>query len=275
MTHNRNLAIDWALKAYILLALAFIFAPIAASFVFSFNVDRFPSLPLGGFSTVWYEAVAVDPLVFEGLRNTLIVGVVVSVLSTLLGFGAAYTDFRYRFFGKTVYVALAMLPPTIPVVILGLAMLAFLSNISLSGAIHSVIIAHVVMCAPFAMAITRLRLSQMDPSLEAAAWNLGASEWMAMRHVILPFCKPAIFASLMITMAVSFDEFAVSWFVSGLNETLPIKVLGFLQGQVSPRINVIGTFVFLASITLVILAQVLIMKRSNAPSTADSGASST
>jgi len=275
MTHNRNLAIDWALKVYIALALAFIFAPIAASFVFSFNVDRFPSLPLGGFSTVWYETVANDPLVFEGLRSTLLAGVIVSVLSTALGFGAAYTDFRYRFFGKTVYVALAMLPPTIPVVILGLAMLAFLSNISLSGAIHSVVIAHVVMCAPFAMAITRLRLSQMDQSLEAAAWNLGASEWMAMRHVIVPFCKPAIYASLMITMAVSFDEFAVAWFVSGLNETLPVKVLGFLQGQVSPRINVIGTFVFIASITLVIFAQALIMKRSSAPSSAGNGASST
>ena len=275
MTHDRNLAIDWALRAYIALALSFIFAPIAASFVFSFNVDRFPSLPLGGFSTIWYEAVANDPLAFEGLRNTLIAGVVVSIVSTMLGFGAAYTDFRYRFFGKTIYVALAMLPPTIPVVILGLAMLAFLSNISLSGAIHSVIIAHVVMCAPFAMAIIRLRLSQMDQSLESAAWNLGASEWMAMRHVIIPFCKPAISASLMITMAVSFDEFAVSWFVSGLNETLPVKILGFLQGQVSPRINVIGTFVFLVSITLVILAQVLIMKRSNAPSPTTNGASRT
>jgi spermidine/putrescine transport system permease protein len=273
MTHNRNFAIDWALKVYIAITLAFIFAPIAASFVFSFNIDRFPSLPLGGFSTIWYEAVANDPLVFEGLRNTLLVGVIVSVLSTALGFGAAYTDFRYRFFGKTIYVALAMLPPTIPVVILGLAMLAFLSNINLSGAIHSVVIAHVVMCAPFAMAITRLRLSQMDQSLEAAAWNLGASEWMAMRHVIVPFCKPAISASLMITMAVSFDEFAVSWFVSGLNETLPVKVLGFLQGQVSPRINVIGTFVFLASITLVILAQVLLMKRTAEPSAANTGAS--
>ena len=83
MTHNRNLAIDWTLKAYIALALAFIFAPIAASFVFSFNVDRFPSLPLGGFSMVWYEAVANDPLVFEGLRNTLIVGVVTKVVSVV------------------------------------------------------------------------------------------------------------------------------------------------------------------------------------------------
>ncbi len=272
MTFNRNRLIGWSLKLYVLLAFAFIFAPIAASFVFSFNVDRFPSLPLGGFSTVWYEAVANDPLVWEGLRNTLIAGVSVSVLATAIGFGAAYTDFRYRFFGKTFYVALALLPPTIPVVILGLAMLAFLSNIHLSGAIYSVVIAHVVMCAPFAMAIVRLRLSQMDPSLEAAAWNLGASEWMAMRHVIIPFCKPAIFAALFITMAVSFDEFAVAWFVSGLNETLPVKVLGFLQGQVSPRINVIGAFVFVVSMALVVLAQILLMKRSPAPDVSEAPA---
>jgi spermidine/putrescine transport system permease protein len=263
--YNRNPLIDWALKLYIVLSFAFIFAPIAASFVFSLNVDRFPSLPLGGFSTVWYEAVAADPLVWEGLRNTLISGTIVSVVATAIGFGAAYTDFRYTFFGKSFYLALALLPPTIPVVILGLAMLAFLSRVSLSGEIHAVVIAHVVMCAPFAMAIVRLRLSQMDPSLEAAAWNLGASEWKAMRHVIIPFCRPAIFAALFITMAVSFDEFAVAWFVSGLHETLPVKVLGFLQGQVSPRINVIGTFVFITSMTLVVLAQILLMKRSRAP----------
>jgi spermidine/putrescine transport system permease protein len=90
-----------------------------------------------------------------------------------------------------------------------------------------------------------------------------------MRHVIVPFCRPAIFAALFITMAVSFDEFAVSWFVSGLHETLPVKVLGFLQGQVSPRINVIGTFVFLASMTLVILAQILLMKRGAVPHAGD------
>jgi len=116
--------------------------------------------------------------------------------------------------------------------------------------------------------VIRLRLSQMDPDLEAAAWNLGASEWAAMRHVIVPFARPAIFAALFITMAVSFDEFAVAWFVSGLNETLPVKVLGFLQGQVSPRINAIGTFVFMTSMTLVILAQLLLMKRATAPGSA-------
>jgi spermidine/putrescine transport system permease protein len=267
---NRNRAIDWALMAYIVLAYAFVFAPIAASFVFSFNSDRFPSIPLGHFSLDWYRAVAVDPLVWEGARNTLMVGVVVGVISTALGFGAAYTDYRYRFLGKQVYLALALLPPTIPVIILGLAMLAYLSRVNLSGNALSVILSHVVICAPFAMAINRLRLSQMDPALEPAAWNLGASEWKAMRHVILPFCMPSILGALFITMAVSFDEFAVAWFVSGLNETLPVKVLGFLQGQVSPRINAIGTFVFILSMTLVILAQLLLSGRGdNAQPAAD------
>ena len=93
-----------------------------------------------------------------------------------------------------------------------------------------------------------------------------------MRYVIVPFCKPAIFAALFITMAVSFDEFAVAWFVSGLNETLPVKVLGFLQGQVSPRINVIGTFVFVVSMTLVVLAQLLLFKRAAPEKSADTGA---
>lgn len=255
---NRNPLINGALKFYVVLAYLFVFAPVLASFVFSFNSDRFPTIPLGQFSTEWYQAVAADPLVWQGLRNTLLVGVVVGVISTALGFGAAYTDYRYHFMGKQIYLALALLPPTIPVVIMGLAMLAFLSRVNLSGDALAVIIAHVVVCAPFAMAVIRLRLSQMDPSLEPAAWNLGASEWGAMRHVIIPFCRPAILGALFVTMAVSFDEFAIAWFVSGLNETLPVKVLGFLQGQVSPRINAIGTFVFVTSMTLLILAQLLL-----------------
>ena len=255
---NRNPVVNGALKVYVALAYLFVFAPILASFVFSFNSDRFPSIPLGDFSTEWYRAVASDPLVWEGMRNTLLVGVVVGVISTALGFGAAYTDYRYSFLGKQVYLALALLPPTIPVVIMGLAMLAFLSRVNLSGDALAVIIAHVVICAPFAMAVIRLRLSQMDPSLEPAAWNLGASEWAAMRHVVIPFCRPAILGALFVTMAVSFDEFAIAWFVSGLNETLPVKVLGFLQGQVSPRINAIGSFVFVTTMTLLILAQLLL-----------------
>lgn len=263
MTVARDRMISATLKFHVFLCVLFIFAPILGSFVFSLNSDRFPSLPLGSFSTEWYRLIWEDPFVWTGFFNTMIVGFCVALIATVLGFGGAYTDYRYKFFGKQIYMALALLPPTIPVVILGLAMLAYLSRIGLSGNIYSIIIAHGVMCSPFAMAIIRLRLSQMDPDLEAAAWNLGGNEWVTMRHVVIPFTLPAIIASLFITMAVSFDEFAVAWFVSGLHETLPVKVLGFLQGQVSPRINAIGSLAFISSISLIVLAQMLL----RAPST--------
>lgn len=251
--------INAALKAYVLLAFAFIFAPIATLVVFSFNADRFPTLPWGGFSLQWYVAVLNDAIILEAFFNSLIVGVSVAVVSTFLGFTAAYVDFRWKFTGQRLFLALAILPPTIPLIVLGLSLLIFLSRAGLSGALHSVIISHVVFCMAFAVAIIRMRMAEMDPTLEEAAWNLGAGPWRAVGMVILPFSVPAIVASLLITMAVSFDEFMIAWFVAGLDETLPVRILALLQGQVSPRINAIGTIVFSITITLIVLAQITLV----------------
>jgi len=194
-------------------------------------------------------------------RNSLIVSCSTAVIATFLGLCTAYSDFRYNFRCKGPYLALILLPPTIPLIIMALAMLAWLSRIGMSGQLWSIILAHSVMTAPFAMAIIRLRLHQMDPDLEAAAWNLGGNEWQAMRHVIVPFCAPAIVSALCLTAAVSFDEFAVAWFVSGLNKTVPIVILEIVQGNIDPTVNAIGTFVFLTSMSLVILAQLLFISR--------------
>ncbi len=254
-------ALHLFLRCYVLLIFAFVFAPIIASFVFSFNSDRFPTVPLGSFTTQWYEQILSDPGFWEALQKSIVTAAIVAVTATFIGFCAAYTDYRYEFFGKSLFLALGLLPPTIPLVIFGLAMLAWLSRIGMSGRSYSVYIAHVVMCTPFAMAVIRLRLSQMDQSLEAAAWNLGANNWRAMREVILPFVRPAIVSALCLTAAVSFDEFAVAWFVSGLNKTVPVVILEILQGQVDPRINAIGSFVFLTSMTLVVIAQVFLLTR--------------
>ena len=253
-------SVKLALYAYVLLAFIFIFTPILASFVFSFNSDRFPSLPLGSFSLKWYVTIFSRPEVMEAAVTSIIVSLASSVLATFIGFCTAYTDYRYQFMFKQAYLALAMLPPTIPLVIMALAMLSWLAQIGLSGQVISIIIAHTVLGAPFAMAVIRLRLNDMDPSLEAAAWNLGASEWRTMREVVIPFAMPSIIASLCLTAAGSFDEFAVAWFVSGLNKTIPVVILEILQGNVDPQINAIGTFVFLISITLIIIAQALMFK---------------
>lgn len=258
---NENRWINLTLYCYAAGVFIFIFTPIAASFVFSFNADRFPTLPLGDFSFQWYRDIISDADIWLAFGNSAKVGVTVAVVSTVLGFCAAYTDHRYRFFGKSVYLTLALLPPTIPVVIMGLAMLAFLSRVSLSGNIQAVMISHIVMCTPFAMAVIRMRLALMPSDMEAAAWNLGASQWRALWHVILPFSLPSIGAALFVTMAVSFDEYAVAWFVSGLDPTVPVSILTTLQGRVSPTINAIGSIVFTVTIMLVVLAQVLLLRR--------------
>ena len=256
-------ALKWFLWCYIALIFIFVFSPIFASVVFSFNSQRFPTIPLGEFSLEWYAAIFADPEVWEAAGRSLFVSVCTAVLATFIGFCTAYTDFRYNFRFKGAYLALALLPPTIPLIIMALAMLAWLSRIGASGQVWSIIIAHTVLTAPFAMAIIRLRLSQMDESLESAAWNLGASEWAAMRHVIFPFAKPAIISALCLTAAVSFDEFAVAWFVSGLNKTIPVVVLEIVQGNIDPRVNAIGSLVFLTSMTLVIAAQLFYMSKQN------------
>jgi len=250
-----------ALGLYVALIFTFVFAPIVFSLVFSFNSQRFPTIPLGEFSTEWYVKIFNDEDVWKAVRNSVIVSTSTAVLATVLGFCTAYTDFRYNFRFKGPYLALILLPPTIPLIIMALAMLAWLSRVGMSGQLWSIILAHSVLTAPFAMAIIRLRLHQMDPDLEAAAWNLGGTEWQAMRHVIVPFCAPAIVSALCLTAAVSFDEFAVAWFVSGLNKTVPIVILEIVQGNIDPTVNAIGTFVFLTSMTLVILAQLIFLSR--------------
>ncbi len=255
-------ASTWALRFYAALVFAFVFAPIVTAVIFSFDTNRFPSLPMGGLTTHWYELIGGDANVWEAARISLVVSVTSAVLATIIGFGGAYTDFRYNFVGKSLFLGLALLPPTIPLIIMAVAMLGWFANFNLSGQVISIVIAHTVLTAPFAMAVIRLRLNQMDPSLEAAAWNMGASEWRAMREVIIPFTLPAIISALCLTAAVSFDEFAIAWFVSGLNKTIPVFILEIFTGNVDPRVNAIGSFVFLTSVTLIVVSQLLLMQRS-------------
>ncbi|MEO1491630.1 MAG: ABC transporter permease [Pseudomonadota bacterium] len=251
----------WSLWVWLGVVFTFIFAPIVFSVIVSFNSDRFPTIPLGSFTTKWYETILADPDVWEAARNSIIVSLSTCVLATTLGFCTAYSDYRYNFRFKGPYLALVLLPPTIPLIIMALAMLAWFSKIGISGQLYAIIIGHTVLTTPFAMAIIRLRLNQMDPALEAAAWNLGASEWRTVREVIIPFCRPAILSAACLTAAVSFDEFAVAWFVSGLNKTVPVIILEIVQGNIDPQVNAIGTFVFATSMTLVILAQIVFIAR--------------
>lgn len=241
--------------------LLFLYVPIATNFVFSLNSDRFPTLPLGDFTLEWYRHILNDVLVIEAFENTLTVAFSVAPIATAMGFAAAYADYRYEFIGKKLILIFALMPPLIPLVVIGLAMLAYLSRIGLSGTLTAIIVSHIVLASPFAMAIIRLRFSQIDPDLEFAAQNMGATNWRAFWEVIVPMVKTSVFAAFLMCLAVSFDEYAITWFVGGVEETSSVRILSFLQSAVSPRINAIGSITFVVSISLILGAQLLLFKR--------------
>lgn len=247
-------------KAYVCLIFAFIFAPIAISILFSFSEARFPSLPLRLGSLEWYSNAWNSAAIRDAFWRSVTVAITVGAVSTLIGFTAAYTDYRYtQFYGKKIYLALGLTPPMVPTLVLGVGMLFYLTQFGLSHKLHSVIIGHVVLCTPFAMAVIRIRLAQMNPKLEEAAWNLGASRATGLRRVIIPFCWPAIAAAVLVCAAFSFDEFAIAWFVSGMDQTLPVRVLALIRREYSPAVNAIGSVTFVISMGLVIVAQLLMI----------------
>ena len=256
MNRERATRISRALQyAWVACLFLFMAAPMLVIVVFSFDANRFPAIPWGGFSLTWHEAIWADEMVTEAFVNSLVVGLGTAVGSTLLGFAAAYIDYRYRFRGKTAFVLLVAIPPAVPVTILGMAMLAFLSRVGLFGRVEAIMACHVAIATSFSMAIIRLRLGELGAEMEQAAWNLGASPATALLRIVVPFCKPALIASFFLSAAVSFDEFMVAWFVGGVHETLPVRILNLLQGQVNPKINAIGSVVLVISVTLVLLAQ--------------------
>jgi spermidine/putrescine transport system permease protein len=242
-----------------ILVLGFIYLPIISLIAFSFNANRFPSLPWTGFSTHWYQEIFSDPTISEAFLLSIMIALATAVTSTLLGFLGAYTDYRWRFPGKNVYLAVIILPPTIPYIVLGLAMLNFLKEIGLAASALGIFISHTILCIPFALAVLRMRLADMPSELEPAAWNLGCGQLRTVVKIVVPHCLPAIAAALMITTAISFDEFVIAWFVSGVNVTLPVRILALLQGQVSASINALGSVVFAISLVLIISALTTIM----------------
>jgi spermidine/putrescine transport system permease protein len=135
-----------------------------------------------------------------------------------------------------------------------MAMLALLSRVGMFGRLETIIACHVIIASSFAMALIRLRLNDFSKDFEQAAWNLGASRASSLFLIVVPFCKPALISAFFLSAAVSFDEFMIAWFVGGVNETVPVRILNLLQGQVNPKINAMGTIVLLVSITLVLVS---------------------
>ncbi|MBA2589815.1 MAG: ABC transporter permease [Alphaproteobacteria bacterium] len=244
------------LRLYAFAYLAFLYVPVLVLPVFSFNNSQFIAFPLSGFTTRWYGALAADSVLRHALSNSLTVGIVTALLSTMLGLAAARAVTRYRLRGAGAALGFISLPLFIPDIVLGLSLLMLLGAVGLPLSLAAVVLGHLLVCVPFALTVLIARFEGFDKNLEEASADLGEDGWMTFWRITFPLMLPGITASLLLTFITSFDEFLVAYFLSGTEATLPIYIWGQLRfPERLPMVLALGAIILAVSVALVIAAE--------------------
>ncbi|MHB8520630.1 MAG: ABC transporter permease [Limisphaerales bacterium] len=229
------------------------YAPIAVVIGYSFNAAR-DGFIWKGFSTAWYRTLFADPAVLLALKNTLALAGVSTLVSTALGTLLAVGLTRYWFPAKKFFSWLMYVPVVIPDIVMAVALFLFYSMISrwlevLHLGLATMIIAHITFQIPFVAIVVRARLTGMDPALEEAAGDLGATAWQTFWRVTFPLALPGVLAGAMLAFTLSLDDFIISFFSAGAgNMTVPILIYSQVKRGATPEINALSTLIVLASI---------------------------
>ena len=245
-----------ALRLYAIAFLIFLYAPIILLPLFAFNNSTVVAFPLKGFTTQWFQDVWNNSDLWQAVRNSLLVAVIASVLSTALGVFAARASTRYNFPAKGPLMGLIMLPMVLPDMIMAMALLVVLLSIGVQLSLVTVIMGHVLICTPFAVAILTSAFQSIDKSLEEAAYDLGEGPISTFYLVILPLVTPGIISALLISFTISLDEFVVSNFLGSKDKLLSVYIFGQLRFPKSvPTIMALGAVLVALSIILLTLAE--------------------
>jgi spermidine/putrescine transport system permease protein len=246
------------LRTYLVIALFFVFAPSISLALFSFHEGKIQNFPIERYSTYWYKAAWGNQDIRDGFFNSVIVGVMVSIFSMILGFLSSHLLCRHRLQRQLLYVAFVSLAVVTPLLLSGMALLMYFQRIHLAGTLWAVIIAHTCFCSPFALALIRNPYEQLNIELEYAARNLGANKLRVITRIIIPQLWPAIAAAGLLSFLVSWDEFILAWFVGGFNKTLPVVIYGMMGSSFNPSLNAVGTVSML--ISAVLLLSIFLLK---------------
>ena len=256
-----------ALAAWTALVLLFLYIPIALIVVFSFNTSTLNVL-WEGFTVRWYAQVWRDDPLMTALENSLIIATVTTLVSSALGTAAAWLLYRYRFPFTGLVRALIYFPMIVPEVIMGVSLLLLFGVMQIELGFATVVIAHVTFCFPFVMIPVGARLAGLDPSLEEAAMDLGATPVQAFVRVILPYLMPSIIAGALMAFTLSIDEFVVTYFTySAASMTLPVKIYGMIKPGLNPTVNALSTLLVVATIVLAVTAE-FVRRLSSSPRSA-------
>lgn len=236
--------------------LIFLYAPIVLLPLFAFNDATIIAFPLTGFTTRWFSEMLNNPPLLLAVKNSLMVAVTSSVIATCLGVFASRASTRYNFPFKAGIMGLIMLPLVLPEIIVAVSLLVVLLGIGVNLSLLTVILGHVLICTPFAIAILSSAFQGLDRSLEEAAYDLGETAVSTFRLIILPLVMPGIISSLLISFTISLDEFIIAFFLAGTETTLPIYIFSqFRFPKAVPVIMALGTILVCLSITLLTIAE--------------------
>ncbi len=238
-----------------LLVYLFLYIPILILILYSFNRSK-QTAAWEGLTLDWYLRLLHNDLILRAVKNSLVVAVSTTVISTIIGTLAALALARGSFRGKGATQATLYLPIIIPEIVVGAALVTFFGVAQMRLSLVTVVIAHVAFCISYVAIVVRARLAGFDRSLEEAASDLGAGPWDTFRRVTLPIILPGIIAGALLAFTLSIDDYVITSFVAGVGATtLPIQIYSMLKVGVTPEVNAVSTLLLLLTVVLIVIAQ--------------------
>jgi spermidine/putrescine transport system permease protein len=253
-----------SLTVYAFLVCAYLLLPIAVVILFSFHA------PEGRFNYVWNEFTIDNWIdwnsvlgIQDAVETSILIGLVATLLATVLGTMAAMGIVRHSFRGRGGTNLLVFLPMSTPEIVLGASLLTLFLNSTtvFQLGFWTIFIAHVMFIVSYIVVTVKARLIGFDRHLEEAAMDLGANEFTTFRKVTFPLLMPAIVSAALLGFALSIDDFVITYFVAGPEQTFPVFVWGIARVSVPPQVNVVASAIFLFAIAIA-LANVLWQYRS-------------
>ncbi len=239
------------LAAYSASVFAFIYLPILVLIIYSFNRDGVGGFPPRHFTLDWYRQLCADTAIWNSVVNSLFVAAGAVILSLVLGLLAALALDRADFPGKALFRRLVLLPLILPGIITGLSMLMFAVFAGFQRSLALVFLGHGTALISVATTEIFAGLQKMDRRQEEASLDLGATPWRTFWRVTLPNLRLSLIAAGLLIFTLSMDEIAVTFFLIGSDNTLPLEIWGRLRRGITPEINAISTLILLVSIVLI------------------------
>lgn len=230
---------------------AFLYIPLAIVVVYSFNDSRL-NAEWVGFTFGWYDKLFHNEEMLAAAGNSLLIALVASFVSTLLGTMAGVAMYRYK---TRILPVLVLAPIAIPEILMGVSLLIFFVLLNFTLGLVSVALAHIAFCIGFVAIVVRSRLAGMDESLTEAARDCGASPWRTFRHVTLPLIMPGVIAGALMAFTLSIDDFVITFFTAGAGTvTLPLQIYSMIKIAVTPEVNAVSTLLMLLTLVLIVVA---------------------